>query len=81
MSDIARSPESDSDSGTLRAFVRVGIPVIIASASVALVLVAIGSHAVALDEISAGPDEPTPYSAMEGRVPQPKQPEEPAPTF
>jgi hypothetical protein len=85
MSDTTRNADSDSgtarDGDTIRELARVAVPVIIAAASVVLVVVALGSHAVTLDEITAGPDEATPYSAMEGRVPQPAQPEEPAPTF
>jgi len=79
MPDVVRS--SESPPSTVREFARVAVPVIIAAASVALVLVAIGGHAVTIDEITAGPDQATPYSSMEARVPQPAQPEDPAPTF
>jgi hypothetical protein len=81
MTDSTVQPGADD--GPARTFARAAIPVIIAAASVALVVVAIRSHAVTLSEISAGPDQPTPYSAMESRIPQPAEGEEepPPPTF
>jgi len=82
MSETVRSADAGEDAGSPRALARALIPVLIAAASVALVVVAIRSHAVEITEITAGSDEPTPYSAMEGRIPQPTGPEEaPAPTF
>jgi hypothetical protein len=82
MSDSSRNA-AEHDEDPVRAFARAAVPVIIAAAAVALVVVAIRSHAVTLTEVTAGTDEPTPYSAMEGRIPQPQEPEQepPAPTF
>jgi hypothetical protein len=81
MSDSVRTADAGDDAGSSRAFARALIPGLIAAAAVALVVVAIRSHAVELPEITAGPDEPTPYSAMESRIPQPEEPEAVAPTF
>jgi len=80
MSDTNRNAQA-GDAGSVPTFARAAIPVIIAAASVALVVVALRSHAVTITEFSAGPDEPTPYSAMESRIPTPPQPEEQPPTF
>jgi hypothetical protein len=82
MSDAVRNSDTDND-GSVRAFGRALVPIIIAAASVALVVVAIRSHAVTLDEVTAGPDEPAVYSAAEARVPPPpaQAEEPPAPTF
>jgi hypothetical protein len=82
MFDSVRTADAGDDAGSPRAIARTVIPSLIAVAAVALVLVAIRSHAVEVVEMTTGPDEPTPYSAMEGRIPQPEQPEEtPPPTF
>jgi hypothetical protein len=81
MSDSHRTAEAGDDAGSLPSFARAAVPLIIAVASVALVVVAIRSHAVTITEFTAGPDEPTPYSAMESRIPAPPQPEEPPPSF
>jgi hypothetical protein len=81
MPDPVRDTAAERDDDPARAFARAAIPVIIAAAAVALVVVAIRSHAVTLTEVTAGVAEPTPYSAMESRIPQPQQPEDPAPTF
>ena len=82
MSNAVRTAQTDD--GSVRAFARALIPIVIAAASVALVVVAIRSHAVTMDEVTAAPGgaaatpaEPTDYSAMEARIPQPEQTEEP----
>jgi len=80
MSDSSRNTATQ-DEDAVRAFARAAVPVIIAAAAVALVVVAIRGHAVTLTEVTAGSDEPTPYSAMESRIPTPPQPEEPPPSF
>jgi hypothetical protein len=81
MSDPDRNAHAGDHPGPVSSFAQAAVPVIIAVASVALVVVAIRSHAVTITEFTAGPDEPTPYSAMESRIPAPQQPEEPPPSF
>jgi hypothetical protein len=78
MSDAARITES-ADLPSTASLVRAAIPPIVAAAAVALVLVALRSHAVTNTEVTAGTAEPTPYSAMESRVPPSPQDEEPQP--
>ena len=79
MSDSVHSADAGDDARSPRIVARAAIPTLIAVAAVALVLVAIRSHAVEVVEMTTGPAEPTPYSAMEGRIPPAQQPEETPP--
>ncbi len=79
MQESVRNDDAGEDAGSLNALGRALVPAIVACAAVALVVVAIRSHAVTLTEVTAGPEEPTPYSALEGRIPPPEEPQEPPP--
>lgn len=74
MSHAVHTTEA-ADVPSTGSLIRAAIPPIIAAAAVALVLVALRSHAVTVTDVQAGTDEPTPYSAMESRIPQPQGPE------
>lgn len=71
------------ESQSLKTFTQAVVPVVIASAAVALVLVAMRGQAIGGDEIAVGaPEAPTPYSDMHARVQRaPGPPEEQPPTF
>jgi hypothetical protein len=71
------------DTPTVSIFARAVVPVLIAAAVTALVLVAVRAEpAVGQDRTQASSPAPTPYSDMHSRIPQPQgEPEEQPPTF
>jgi len=70
------------ESGSMNIFVRAAVPVVVASAAMALAAVAIRSNAIPVEGQAAPPDSPTPYSEMHERVQQgPGDPEPLPPTF
>jgi hypothetical protein len=72
-------PDAD-DTPTMQLVTRAVVPVIVAAAVMALVLVAMRAQPAAGEERDAKA-APTPYSEMHASIPRPAEAEEQAPTF
>jgi len=74
-------PDAD-DTPTVQIVARAIVPVLVAAAVTALVLVAVRAQpASGQDREANASEQPTPYSEMHAAIPQPAQPQELPPQF
>jgi hypothetical protein len=73
-------PDAD-DTPTVETIARAVVPIAVALAVTALVLVAVRAQPAAGEERAKPAAAATPYSGMHAAIPQPSEPEEQPPTF